>query len=42
VAKTRPGQQWSVAMAMRRYAVEALQAEGVRVAIPLQQIRWES
>jgi small-conductance mechanosensitive channel len=42
VAKTKPGQQWSVAMALRRYAVEALQAEGVRVAIPLQQIRWES
>ena len=41
VAKTKPGRQWSVAMALRRYAVEALQAEGVRVAIPLQQIRWE-
>jgi small-conductance mechanosensitive channel len=41
VAKTKPGQQWSVATALRRYAVEALQAEGVRVAIPLQQIRWE-
>jgi moderate conductance mechanosensitive channel len=41
-AKTKPGQQWSVAMALRRYAVEALQAEGVQVAIPLQQIRWES
>jgi len=41
VAKTKPGQQWSVAMALRRYAVETLQAGGVRVAIPLQQIRWE-
>jgi small-conductance mechanosensitive channel len=41
VAKTKPGQQWSVATTLRRYAVEALQAEGVRVAIPLQQIRWE-
>jgi moderate conductance mechanosensitive channel len=42
VAKTKPGQQWSVATALRRYAVEALQAEGVRVAIPLQQIRRET
>jgi small-conductance mechanosensitive channel len=41
VAKTKPGQQWSVATALRRYAVEALQTEGVRVAVPLQQIRWE-
>jgi moderate conductance mechanosensitive channel len=41
VAKTKPGQQWSVATALRRHAVEALQAKGVRVAIPLQQIRWE-
>ena len=42
VAKTKPGKQWSVATALRRYAVEALQAEGVRVAIPLQQIRRET
>jgi small conductance mechanosensitive channel len=42
VAKTKPGKQWGVAMALRQYAVEALQAEGVRVAIPLQQIRWEA
>jgi small conductance mechanosensitive channel len=42
VAKTKPGQQWSMAMALRRYTVRALRAEGVRVAISLQQIRWES
>lgn len=41
VAKTKPGQQWSVATAPRRYAVETLKADGVGVAIPLQQIRWE-
>lgn len=34
-AKTRPGKQWSVATALRRYAVEALQAEGVQVRLPL-------
>jgi moderate conductance mechanosensitive channel len=33
-AKVKPGQQWAVSRAMRRYALEALQAEGVRVAIP--------
>ncbi len=32
MAKTRPGQQWAVAMALRKYAVEALQAAGVEVA----------
>lgn len=39
-AKTRPGKQWGVMMALRRYAVEVLQAEGVRVALPAQEIRW--
>jgi small conductance mechanosensitive channel len=33
-AKTKPGKQWEVAMALRRYAVEALQAEGIQVALP--------
>jgi small conductance mechanosensitive channel len=37
-AKTRPGKQWDVMMALRRYAVEALQAEGVNVALPAQVI----
>jgi len=40
MAKTRPGKQWGVMMALRRYAVEMLQAEGVRVALPAQEIRW--
>ncbi len=31
MAKTTPGQQWAVAMALRRYAVEALQAAGIEV-----------
>ena len=38
-AKTRPGQQWTVARVLRQYAVEALGAEGVRMAIPVQEIR---
>ncbi len=32
MAKTRPGQQWTVAMRLRKYAVEALQATGVEMA----------
>jgi moderate conductance mechanosensitive channel len=39
MAKTRPGKQWGVTMALRRYAVEALHAEGVKVALPAQEIR---
>jgi small conductance mechanosensitive channel len=34
MAKVKPGQQWAVARAMRRHALEALQAEDVRVATP--------
>jgi len=30
-AKTRPGKQWHVAMALRRYAIEALTAKGIQV-----------
>jgi small-conductance mechanosensitive channel len=32
-ARTRPGKQWAVAVALRRYAVEALQAEGIKVVL---------
>ncbi len=39
MAKTMPGKQWKVMMALRQYALEALQAEGVRVALPTQNIR---
>lgn len=35
MAKTRPGKQWTVARFLRQYAVEALQAEGVPVALPM-------
>jgi moderate conductance mechanosensitive channel len=42
MAKTRPGKQWGVMIALRRYAVEALQVNGIRVALPTQQIRWET
>lgn len=38
MAKTMPGKQWKVMMALRQYALEALQAEGVRVALPIQNI----
>ncbi|MCS6910673.1 MAG: mechanosensitive ion channel family protein [Anaerolineales bacterium] len=34
LARTLPGKQWGVMMAMRRYAVEALQAEGIEVGLP--------
>ncbi len=39
MAKTAPGKQWRVAMALRRYAVEALQAAGIGVALPVQEVR---
>jgi len=41
MARTVPGKQWDVAMALRKAALEALQAEGVRVALPAQEIRLE-
>ncbi len=34
MAKVKAGQQWAVSRLMRRYVLEALQAEGVRVAVP--------
>ena len=39
MAKTAPGKQWGVAMVLRRYAVEALQAAGIGVALPIQEVR---
>lgn len=41
MAKTLPGKQWGVMMALRRYAVESLQAAGIRVALPAQHVRLE-
>lgn len=41
MAKTAPGKQWAVAMALRKAVLEALQAEGVRVALPTQEVRLE-
>lgn len=38
VAKTQPGQQWIVARALRKAALELLQKEGIRVAVPHQRI----
>ena len=38
MARTRPGKQWGVMMVLRQYAVEALHAEGVRVALPTQTV----
>jgi small-conductance mechanosensitive channel len=41
LAKTKPGKQWGVLMALQPYAVEALQAERVKVALPAQEIRLD-
>lgn len=38
IAKTLPGQQWIVARALRKTALERLHNEGIRVAVPRQQI----
>lgn len=38
IAKTRPGQQWMVARALRKIALQQLQEAGVRVAVPRQRI----
>jgi small conductance mechanosensitive channel len=42
MAKTKPGKQWDVMMALRRCAVEALQTEGVKVALPAQSVMLDS
>jgi moderate conductance mechanosensitive channel len=39
MAKTLPGKQWGVGRALRRAAVEALRASGVRVAVPITLLR---
>ena len=38
IAKTRPGKQWAVARSLRKIALELLQREGIRVAVPRQRI----
>lgn len=38
IVKTLPGQQWTVARVIRKTALELLQKEGIRVAIPRQRI----
>ena len=38
IAKTKPGQQWIVARAVRKNALELLQKEGIRVAVPRQRV----
>lgn len=38
IAKTQPGKQWDVARTLRKTALELLQKEGIRVAIPRQRI----
>jgi small-conductance mechanosensitive channel len=38
IARTRPGKQWIVARALRKAALEILQKEGIRVAVPRQRI----
>lgn len=39
MAKTAPGKQWGVTVALRRHALEALQAAGIGVALPIQEVR---
>lgn len=41
LVKTVPGKQWDVAMALRKHALEALRAEGVPVALPVQEVRLD-
>jgi small-conductance mechanosensitive channel len=41
MAKTLPGKQWAVGRMLRRYAVEALQAQGLHIAFPISRIRDE-
>ncbi len=41
IAKTLPGKQGNVMMALRQHAIEALQAKGVHLAIPTQQIQMQ-
>ncbi len=41
-ARTVAGKQWAVANVLRRCVLEALQAEGVRVARPAQDVRLEN
>jgi len=42
IAKTKPGKQWIVARTLRKIALELLQKEGIRVAIPRQRIETMS
>ncbi len=41
MAKTKPGKQWGVMMAMRQYGLEELHAAGIRVAVPAQRVHVE-
>jgi small-conductance mechanosensitive channel len=41
MAKTLPGKQWAVSRWLRRFAVEALQEQGLRMAFPVTYLRQE-
>jgi small-conductance mechanosensitive channel len=41
MAKTLPGKQWAVARVLRRYTIEALQSQGLRLAYPISIVRDE-
>jgi len=41
IAKTLPGKQWAVSRWLRRFAVEALQAQGLPLAFPVTYLRHE-
>lgn len=38
MARTRPGKQWAVARALRRYGMEALRSAGISLAVPRQRL----
>jgi small-conductance mechanosensitive channel len=40
IARTHPGMQWAVGRALRKAALESLQKEGIRVALPKQRIEY--
>jgi len=41
MAKTLPGKQWAVSRWLRRFAIEALQEQGLRMAFPVTYLRQD-
>ncbi len=42
MAKTLPGKQWLVGRMLRRYAIEALQEDGLHIAFPITIVRTQA